>query len=238
MMRGHREKGVLGRDLIGPASPQIAGRSGGAAIIGGPTLTRTFGCNSCAGTNITSVARPVDLVGSLALITVGVSFHDVCIDREGFDETGGMSGSCARLGVVGDQLRAIVERIASKIRELTEAKKEIYQEAKGNGFDVKIHREVIRMACAAATLVCGRASGPPAEREPPERPPPAPGPLPPPDPAATRFPKCRRRPTRSVPGGPTECRARGSPAKTGLGIKRPGTCSQRASLQQHGDERR
>ena len=51
-------------------------------------------------------------------------------------------------GIAGDQLRAIVERIENvdnEIKELTEAKKEIYLEAKGNGFDVKILREVIRV---------------------------------------------------------------------------------------------
>jgi len=51
-------------------------------------------------------------------------------------------------GVAGDQLRAIVERIErieEEIRELAEGKKEIYLEAKGNGFDVKILREVIRV---------------------------------------------------------------------------------------------
>jgi uncharacterized protein (UPF0335 family) len=56
-----------------------------------------------------------------------------------------MSG---RVEVAGDQLRAIVERIEhmeEEIKELTEAKKEIYQEAKGNGYDVKILREVIRV---------------------------------------------------------------------------------------------
>jgi uncharacterized protein (UPF0335 family) len=51
-------------------------------------------------------------------------------------------------GVAGDQMRAIVERIErieEEIKELTEGKKEIYLEAKGNGFDVKILREVIRV---------------------------------------------------------------------------------------------
>ena len=53
-----------------------------------------------------------------------------------------------RVGIAGDQLRAIVERIEhveEEIKELTEAKKDIYLEAKGNGFDVKILREVIRV---------------------------------------------------------------------------------------------
>ena len=56
-----------------------------------------------------------------------------------------MSGSGE---VAGDQLRVIVERIEhieEEIKELTEAKKEVYLEAKGNGFDVKTLREVIRV---------------------------------------------------------------------------------------------
>ncbi len=50
--------------------------------------------------------------------------------------------------LAGDQLRTIVERIEQveqEIQELTEAKKEIYLEAKGNGFDVKVLREEIRL---------------------------------------------------------------------------------------------
>lgn len=50
--------------------------------------------------------------------------------------------------VAGDQLRTIVERIEQveeEIKELSEAKKEIYLEAKDNGFDVKVLREVIRL---------------------------------------------------------------------------------------------
>lgn len=50
--------------------------------------------------------------------------------------------------IAGDKLRAIVERIErieAEIKELVEGKKEIYFEAKGNGFDVKILREVIRV---------------------------------------------------------------------------------------------
>jgi len=50
--------------------------------------------------------------------------------------------------IAGDQLRTIVERIEhvdEEIRELTEAKKEIFQEAKGNGYDVKVLREVLKV---------------------------------------------------------------------------------------------
>ena len=51
-------------------------------------------------------------------------------------------------GVAGDQLRAFVERIEhveEEIKALTEDKKDIYAEAKGQGFDVKILREVVRI---------------------------------------------------------------------------------------------
>ena len=50
--------------------------------------------------------------------------------------------------IAGDQLRAIVERIEhveQEIKELAEAKKEIYSEAKSNGYDVKTIRELIRL---------------------------------------------------------------------------------------------
>jgi uncharacterized protein (UPF0335 family) len=50
--------------------------------------------------------------------------------------------------VAGDQLRTLVERIEQveeEIQELNEARKEIYLEAKGNGFDVKVLRELIRL---------------------------------------------------------------------------------------------
>jgi uncharacterized protein (UPF0335 family) len=51
-------------------------------------------------------------------------------------------------GVAGNQLRTIVERIEhieEEIKELSEARKEIYLEAKDNGFDVRVLREVIRL---------------------------------------------------------------------------------------------
>lgn len=50
--------------------------------------------------------------------------------------------------IAGDQLRTIVERIEQveeEIKELTEARKEIYLEARGGGFDVKVLRELIRL---------------------------------------------------------------------------------------------
>ena len=51
-------------------------------------------------------------------------------------------------GVAGDRLRSFVERIErldEEIKGLTEDKKEIFDEAKGEGYDVKILKEVIRL---------------------------------------------------------------------------------------------
>jgi uncharacterized protein (UPF0335 family) len=56
-----------------------------------------------------------------------------------------MSGPGA---VAGDRLRSFVERIErleEEIKGLTGDKKDIFAEAKGEGFDVKFLREVIRL---------------------------------------------------------------------------------------------
>ncbi len=51
-------------------------------------------------------------------------------------------------GVAGQQLKSYIERIehlAEEIKALQEDTKEIYAEAKGNGFDTKVMRQVIRL---------------------------------------------------------------------------------------------
>jgi uncharacterized protein (UPF0335 family) len=51
-------------------------------------------------------------------------------------------------GIAGSQLRAFVERIErieEEIKGLSDDKKEIFDEAKGEGYDVKILKEVIRL---------------------------------------------------------------------------------------------
>jgi uncharacterized protein (UPF0335 family) len=51
-------------------------------------------------------------------------------------------------GIAGARLLSFVERIESldeEIKALTEAKKEVFAEAKGEGFDVKILKEIIRL---------------------------------------------------------------------------------------------
>ena len=50
--------------------------------------------------------------------------------------------------IPGGKIRAFVERIENldtELRELNEQKKEVFAEAKGDGFDVKILKEIIKL---------------------------------------------------------------------------------------------
>jgi uncharacterized protein (UPF0335 family) len=52
------------------------------------------------------------------------------------------------VGIAGDRIRSFVERIQqieTEFKDLTEAKKEIIAEAKGEGFDVKALKEIIKL---------------------------------------------------------------------------------------------
>jgi uncharacterized protein (UPF0335 family) len=52
------------------------------------------------------------------------------------------------VGIAGDRIRSFIERIEyieEEIRALTEGKKEVFSEAKGDGFDVKVLKEILRL---------------------------------------------------------------------------------------------
>ena len=52
------------------------------------------------------------------------------------------------IGVAGNRVRSFVERVEqleAEIAELNEGKKEVFAEAKGEGFDVKVLKEIIRL---------------------------------------------------------------------------------------------
>ena len=52
------------------------------------------------------------------------------------------------VGVAGDRIRSIIERVErleEEIKDLMEAKKEVFAEAKGEGFDVKVLREILKL---------------------------------------------------------------------------------------------
>jgi uncharacterized protein (UPF0335 family) len=52
------------------------------------------------------------------------------------------------VAVPGNWIRSFVERIEqieTEIKDLNEAKKEVFSEAKGEGFDVKILKEIIKL---------------------------------------------------------------------------------------------
>ena len=52
------------------------------------------------------------------------------------------------IGIAGDRIRSFVERIEqldTELQEINEQKKEVLAEAKGEGFDVKVLKEIIRL---------------------------------------------------------------------------------------------
>ena len=52
------------------------------------------------------------------------------------------------VGVAGDRIRSFIERIEqldTELQEVTEQKKEVFAEAKGEGFDVKVLKEIIKL---------------------------------------------------------------------------------------------
>jgi uncharacterized protein (UPF0335 family) len=52
------------------------------------------------------------------------------------------------VGIPGNRIRSSVERIEqieTEIKDLNEAKKEVFSEAKGEGFDVKILKEITKL---------------------------------------------------------------------------------------------
>ena len=52
------------------------------------------------------------------------------------------------VGIPGDRIRSFIERVEhidEEIRALNEGKKEVLAEAKGEGFDVKVLKEILRL---------------------------------------------------------------------------------------------
>lgn len=52
------------------------------------------------------------------------------------------------VGIAGGRIRSFVERIEqieSEIQDLGEGRKEVFAEAKGEGFDVKIIKEIVKL---------------------------------------------------------------------------------------------
>ena len=52
------------------------------------------------------------------------------------------------VGIAGDRIRSIIERVEQldeEIKGLMEGKKEVFAEAKGEGLDVKILKEILKL---------------------------------------------------------------------------------------------
>jgi len=59
-----------------------------------------------------------------------------------------MADTTDTVGIAGDRIRSIIERIEKveeEIKDLMEAKKEIFMEAKSEGLDVKILKEILKL---------------------------------------------------------------------------------------------
>ena len=54
----------------------------------------------------------------------------------------------ASVGIAGERIRSFIERveqIEEELKALTEGKKEVFLEAKGEGFDVKVLKEILKI---------------------------------------------------------------------------------------------
>ena len=52
------------------------------------------------------------------------------------------------VGIAGDRIRSLIERIEQieeELKALNEGKKEVFSEAKGEGFDVKVLKDILRL---------------------------------------------------------------------------------------------
>ncbi len=52
------------------------------------------------------------------------------------------------VGIAGDRILSFIERIETieeELKALNEGKKEVFSEAKGEGFDVKVLKEILRL---------------------------------------------------------------------------------------------
>jgi uncharacterized protein (UPF0335 family) len=77
--------------------------------------------------------------------SINFSVTFVAISYALLKEGAGMTNTA---GIPGDRICAFierVERIDEEIKALNEGKKEVFAEAKGEGFDVKILREILRL---------------------------------------------------------------------------------------------
>jgi uncharacterized protein (UPF0335 family) len=73
-----------------------------------------------------------------ALVISCVHFHDLIQQR----------GTMSDISIPGGRIRSFVERIEhidTELQELSESKKEVFSEAKAEGFDVKILKEIIKL---------------------------------------------------------------------------------------------
>jgi uncharacterized protein (UPF0335 family) len=70
------------------------------------------------------------------------------ISLRSFSRFHSLGSSISDVNIPGGKIRAFVERIENldnELQELNEQKKEVFAEAKGEGFDVKILKEIVKL---------------------------------------------------------------------------------------------
>ena len=86
-----------------------------------------------------SVDNPVDEEGHFTSWLLFEPYAPGAIGRRGMTDT---------VSIAGDRILSLIERIEyidDEIKALTEAKKEVFAEGKGEGYDVKILKEILKL---------------------------------------------------------------------------------------------
>jgi uncharacterized protein (UPF0335 family) len=76
------------------------------------------------------------------------AINTLVISLRSFHASTHQGGTMSDVTIPGGKIRAFVERIENidtELQELNEQKKEVFAEAKGEGFDVKILKEIVKL---------------------------------------------------------------------------------------------
>ena len=89
-----------------------------------------------------AVSHSVEVMSLRVWVNPSVTFAEyVCVSGEGARMTN-------TAGIPGDRICSFIERVEhidEEIKALNEGKKEVFAEAKGEGFDVKVLKEILRL---------------------------------------------------------------------------------------------
>jgi uncharacterized protein (UPF0335 family) len=101
----------------------------------------------------TKPGEDMSACGSQRVAPVEPTGHRICVNAlviflRSFSPSHQQRGTMSDISIPGGRIRSFVERIEhldSELQELNESKKEVFAEAKAEGFDVKILKEIIKL---------------------------------------------------------------------------------------------